>query len=133
VACTTSPKALATGGEWWYQIMEKVPSETKSGPVAVSKRDDQSIIATMARAVELTEEALAQVARIAIEEIHSGLEMGMHVEAAERDMRGALRQLILAERELRAKAGARARIEERPEGVAKLVPGPGSEAVRSGT
>jgi hypothetical protein len=57
----------------------------------------------VARAVELTEEALAQVSRIAIEEIRSGLESSHHITSAEREMRSALRQLVLAERELRAR------------------------------
>jgi 3-oxoacyl-(acyl-carrier-protein) synthase len=67
------------------------------------KRSDRNVATTMARALELTEEALGEVARIAIEEIHSGLESSNHVEAAERDMRSALRQLVLAERELRSR------------------------------
>lgn len=90
----------------------------------------------MARALELTEDALGEVARIAIEEIHSGLESSNHVQAAERDMRSALRQLVLAERELRSKSRARLSVDERarpsvderPESIAKVVPGPGSDA-----
>lgn len=69
----------------------------------------------MARALELTEEALGVVARIAIEEIHSGLESSNHVEAAELDMRSALRQLVLAAHERRARAGTRAVGEKAPE------------------
>ena len=65
------------------------------------KRVDQQLLDTMTQATELTEQALAQVARIAVEQIHSGLEASTHVEAAERDMRSALRQLVMAERELR--------------------------------
>jgi hypothetical protein len=57
--------------------------------------------------VELAEEALAQVSRIAIEEIRSGLESSQHVMSAEREMRSALRQLVLAERELRGRARGR--------------------------
>ena len=64
---------------------------------------EPNVVATMARAIELTEQALGQVARIAIEQIHGGIESSSHVEAAERDMRSALRQLVLAERELRSK------------------------------
>lgn len=85
------------------------------------KRNDHSIGPTMARALELTEEALGQVARIAIEEIHSGLESSNHVQAAERDMRSALRQLVLAERELRARPPARAAPGERNDEVARVV------------
>jgi hypothetical protein len=86
----------------------------------------------MARAVELTEEALGQVARIAIEEIHSGLETSNHIQAAEREMRSALRQLVLAERDLRARSGAATGREDRPQAVAEVVPGPRSEGTRGG-
>jgi hypothetical protein len=82
-----------------------------------SKRGTQDVHVTMARAVELTEQALSQVARIAIEQIHGGVETGTHIEAAERDMRSALRQLVLAERELQSRAAARRAPEERSEGV----------------
>jgi hypothetical protein len=100
--------------------------------MTVGKRNSRDVIATMARALELTEEALGEVARIAIDEIHSGLESSSHVQAAERDMRSALRQLVLAERELRAKSGPRASPEPRSEGIAEVVRGPGSDAVRRG-
>ena len=89
-----------------------------------SKRGSQDILVTMARAVELAEQALGEVARIAIEQIHGGVETGTHVEAAERDMRSALRQLVLAERELQSRAAARRAREERPEGVQTLVTTP---------
>lgn len=94
--------------------------------MTAGKRSDRDIIATMARALELTEQALSEVARIAIEEIHSGLESSNHVEAAERDMRSALRQLVMAERELRSKPGMRANVHE-PEGIARVVPGASSD------
>lgn len=81
--------------------------------MAAGNRDEHSIVATLARALDLTEEALGQVARIAIEEIHTGLESSNHVQAAERDMRSALRQLVLAERELRSRPALRGR----PEGT----------------
>ena len=71
------------------------------------KHVDQQLLETMAQATKLTERALGQVARIVIEQIHSGLEASNHVEAAERDMRSALRQLVLAERELRARPSLR--------------------------
>jgi hypothetical protein len=100
--------------------------------MTVSKRSDRNVIATMARALELTEEALGEVARIAIEEIHSGLESSNHVQAAERDMRSALRQLVLADRELRSRSGTRANVDERPERIAEVVPAPGADAVRGG-
>jgi hypothetical protein len=86
-----------------------------------SKRGDQSVLATMTRAIELTEQALGQVARIAIEQIHGGVETGNHVEAAERDMRSALRQLVLAERELQSRSRARKPPEEQPVGARTIV------------
>jgi hypothetical protein len=98
--------------------------------MAVGKRGDQNITGAIARALELTEEALAEVTQIAIEEIRDGLEASNHVDAAERDMRSALRQLVLAERELRARSSLRLRGEERAETVAEVVPGPGSGATR---
>jgi hypothetical protein len=100
--------------------------------MTIRKRHAQSTIETLALALECTEDALAQVARIAIEEIHSSLETSSHVQAAERDMRSALRQLVLAERELRSRAGVRPRLDEPSEGVARVVPGPGSDGARSG-
>jgi hypothetical protein len=86
-----------------------------------SRHGNQNVIATMARAIDLTEQALGQVARIAIEQIHGGVETGNHVEAAERDMRSALRQLVLAERELKFRAAARRAPEELPEQVPTIV------------
>lgn len=60
-------------------------------------------------------------ARIAIEQIHGGVETGSHVEAAERDMRSALRQLVLAERELQSRALRKA-AEERLDAVQTAIP-----------
>jgi hypothetical protein len=78
---------------------------TRSAPGAELARGRggyQDIAERLALALEETQEALAQVQRIAIEEIRDGLEASNHVEAAERDMRSALRQLVLAECELRS-------------------------------
>jgi hypothetical protein len=93
--------------------------------MAVGTRSEQNIIRTIARALKLTEEALGQVAQIAIEEIHTGLESSNHVEAAERDMRSALKQLVLAERELRSRHQARRGAAERAEGGEGTSTGPG--------
>jgi hypothetical protein len=93
--------------------------------MTAGKRSDRNIVAAMARALELTEQALGEVARIAIEEIHGGLDSSNHVQAAERDMRGALRQLVMAERELRSRSGMRSNVRERREAIADVVPGPG--------
>lgn len=62
----------------------------------------------MERALQLAEEALEQVTRIAVEQIREGVESSNHIEAAEREMRSALRQLVLAQRERRAKSLPRA-------------------------
>ena len=42
-------------------------------------------------ALEQTQEALSQVQQVAVEEIRIGLQASHHVEAAERELRGALR------------------------------------------
>ncbi len=51
------------------------------------------------KAIEMTENALSEVGQVAREQIRRGAEVSSHIEAAERDLRGALRQLVLAERE----------------------------------
>jgi hypothetical protein len=56
------------------------------------------------RALETTEEALAQVTRLAIQRIRRGTENPPHLDAAERDLRSALRQLATLSRE-RERAG----------------------------
>jgi hypothetical protein len=99
--------------------------------MSVGKRDDQNIAGTLAQAIELTEEALTKVTQIAIEEIRDGIEASNHVDAAERDMRTALRQLVLAERELRERWGLRPRGAQRAATVAEVVPGPGAGAPHS--
>jgi hypothetical protein len=101
--------------------------------MSVGKRNDQSIIATVARAIDLSEEALGQVARIAVEGIRSGLEVSSHVEAAEREMRSALRQLVLAERELHSGLGLGAHLDEPRDGFADVAPGSGADALHRGT
>jgi hypothetical protein len=100
--------------------------------MATGKQTDHGIIATLARAIELSDEALAQVARVTVEGIRFGLPASSHIEAAERDMRRALRQLVLAERELRSRAGVGSRVEERPERIAEVLPGPRRDGIRGG-
>jgi hypothetical protein len=51
------------------------------------------------RALQLTEDSLEHITRIAVEQIRKGAETSSHIEAAERDVRNALRQLVLAQRE----------------------------------
>ena len=100
--------------------------------MATGKQTDQGIITTLARAIELSDEALAQVARVTVEGIRFGLPASSHIEAAERDMRRALRQLVLAERELRSRAEVGSRVEEQPERIAEVLPGPRRDRVRGG-
>lgn len=83
----------------------------------------------MKRAVELTAEALAEIARITVEEILAGLETSNHVEAAERDMRSALRQLVLAQREQRARQAARGTFTAPSAEIEEVLPGLGAEAL----
>ena len=98
--------------------------------MAAGKQSDHSIVATLARAIELSDEALAQVARVTVEGIRFRLPASSHIEAAERDMRSALRQLVLAERELRSRPGFGPRSEGQPERIAEVLPGPGPDGVR---
>lgn len=51
------------------------------------------------KAIEMTESALSEVDHLAIEQVRRVAEVSSHIEAAERDLRSALRQLVLAERE----------------------------------
>ena len=100
--------------------------------MATGKQTDHGIITTLARAIELSDEALAQVARVTVEGIRFGLPASSHIEAAERDMRRALRQLVLAERELRSRSGVGSRVEKRPERIGEVLPGPRRDGVRGG-
>ena len=95
--------------------------------MAAGKQKAHSTATTVARAIELSDEALGQVARIAVEGIRCGLEASSHVEAAERDLRSALRQLVLAERELaerelRARPQLGAQLDEQPTRITGVVP-----------
>jgi hypothetical protein len=95
--------------------------------MTAGKQKAHSTATTVARAIELSDEALGQVARIAVEGIRCGLEASSHVEAAERDLRSALRQLVLAERELaerelRSRPQLGAQLDEQPTGITGVVP-----------
>jgi ATPase subunit of ABC transporter with duplicated ATPase domains len=67
---------------------------------------DERLGELLERALQLTEDTLEHIARIAVEQIREGAESSSHIEAAERDVRSALRQLVLAQRESRAKPTA---------------------------
>jgi hypothetical protein len=79
---------------------------------------DQHLAEVIERALQLTEEALEQVTRIAVEQIRKGVESSNNVEAAERDMRNALRQLVLAQRESVGRGVPRVRLGEHADAVA---------------
>jgi hypothetical protein len=74
---------------------------------------DPRVVEAMERALQLAEDALEQITRIAVEQIRKGVESSNHVEAAERDMRSALRQLVLAQREWEAKSPPPVRLGDR--------------------
>jgi hypothetical protein len=81
---------------------------------------DAHVAEIMERALGLAEEALEQIARIAVEQIRRGVESSNHVEAAERDLRSALRQLVLAEREWRAASRAPEPLSEPAADIARV-------------
>jgi hypothetical protein len=92
-------------------------------------RGDPQVAEVIERALQLAEDTLEQITRIAVEQIRRGAESSSHIEAAERDMRGALRQLVLAEREWRVKAATRQEFAERTASPHE----PGREAARTTT
>jgi hypothetical protein len=79
---------------------------------------DQHLAEMMERALELAEETLEQVTRIAVEQIRKGIATSNHVEAAEREMRSALRQLVLAKGEWHIKSAPRVSLGEHNDSVA---------------
>ncbi|MGH2885778.1 MAG: hypothetical protein ACRDPA_24285 [Solirubrobacteraceae bacterium] len=79
---------------------------------------DEHVAEILEQALGLAEETLEQIARVAVEQIRTGAEASNHVEAAERDLRSALRQLVLAQRDWRAPS------------VASASPQPGEGLVR---
>jgi hypothetical protein len=81
---------------------------------------DAHVADLMERALGLAEEALEQIARIAVEQIRRGVESSNHVEAAERDLRSALRQLVLAKREWRPATGPSRTLEAPAESTAPV-------------
>ena len=88
------------------------------GIVTAGEPGEQHLAEIMERALQLAEETLEQVTRIAVEQIRKGVESSNHVEAAERDLRSALRQLVLAQREWNSKAIPRVRLGEREDTIA---------------
>jgi hypothetical protein len=80
--------------------------------MSIGNSGDAHIADLMERALGLAEETLEQIARIAVEQIRRGVESNNHVEAAERDLRSALRQLVLAQREWRPPAAPPAPLDE---------------------
>jgi hypothetical protein len=86
--------------------------------VDVGSTAPEDVVEAVGRARELAEETLGLLARVALEEVHRGLEAGAHLEAAERDLRGSVRQLVLAERDLRSRAQ-----DAEPDEVSELLAG----------
>jgi hypothetical protein len=89
-----------------------------AGIMTTGEPGDQHLAEMMERALELAEETLEQVTRIAVEQIRKGIATSNHVEAAEREMRSALRQLVLAQGEWHIKPGPRVRLGEHNDSVA---------------
>jgi hypothetical protein len=85
----------------------------------VVRPSDEHVIGTIVQARALAEEALALLARVALDELHQGLEASSHLEAAEHDLRGAVRETVLAERDLRYQLQP----EAEPDEVAEVLPG----------
>ncbi len=73
--------------------------------------EDEHFAEIMERALELAEDTLEQISRIAVEQIRKGVESS-HIAAAEREMRSTLRQLVLAQREWHTKSASGIRIGE---------------------
>jgi hypothetical protein len=88
--------------------------------MSLGHADDAHVAEVMERALGLAEEALEQIARIAVEQIRRGVESSNHVEAAERDLRSALRQLVLAQREWGAASGGSELLGEPAQDIARL-------------
>jgi outer membrane protein TolC len=88
--------------------------------MSVGDAGDAHVAEIMERALGLAEEALEQIARIAVEQIRRGVDSSNHVEAAERDLRSALRQLVLAQREWRAASRASVPLSEPAEDIARV-------------
>jgi hypothetical protein len=81
---------------------------------------DEHVAEILDKALGLAEETLEQIARVAVEQIRRGAETNNHVEAAERDLRSALRQLVLAQREWRAPIVPPTSLDERGEGIVRV-------------
>jgi hypothetical protein len=74
----------------------------------------------MDRALQLAEDTLEQVTRIAVEQLRRGAESNSHVEAAERDARSTLRQLVLAQREWNTRPTVRIGFDEDADVITEL-------------
>jgi len=83
---------------------------------------DPHVAEIMERALQLAEETLEQISRVAVEQIRKGVESSNHIEAAERDMRSALRQLVLAQREWETRSAPRIVVGEHTDVIAEITP-----------
>lgn len=100
------------------------------GIMTTGEPTDSRVAEIIERALQLAEDALEQITRIAVEQIRRGVESSNHIEAAERDMRSALRQLVLAQREWHQKPAPRVRLGEHVDVIADV--GANSPPPRSG-
>jgi hypothetical protein len=80
--------------------------------MATAGPGDQHFAEIMERALQLAEDTLEQITRVVVEQIRKGVESSNHIEAAEREMRSTLRQLVLAQREWYTKSAPRVRLGE---------------------
>jgi hypothetical protein len=88
--------------------------------MSIGDSGEAHIAELMERALGLAEETLEHIARIAVEQIRRGVESSNHVEAAERDLRSALRQLVLARREWESAPRRSVPFDESAESIARL-------------
>ncbi len=79
----------------------EVPAKQAEPPEGAQARRSPS---SMDLALKSTEQALSHLMKVAMEEIRGGADASPHVQAAERDLRNALKQLSLAKRASRADA-----------------------------
>lgn len=70
-----------------------MPEEVGKVNVGAKHPSTEQVDELLYRALEATEEALGEVTKLAIQRIRLGVDTPPHLEAAERELRNALRQL----------------------------------------
>lgn len=86
------------------------------------EQGEPHVAETMERALQLAEDTLEQITRITVEQIRRGADTSNHIDAAERDMRSALRQLVMAQREWQAKSSGRIEPVKPPRVIPEFTP-----------